>query len=176
MVPVPTAMLVGPARMGSGAGSGRPPPRDESAEVDLWGEPMEKTGGPAIEEVIRISGLLCLHTHGEEDDILFVSSESDPLADVLDEQIARKRVSVRYWIADSPCTFEEAQEEFVRRLCGEADTKFGARYSDITGYLWTDEKVRVGGHDLLAEFRSNVGKWLLLEVIVHTAVSPGASA
>jgi hypothetical protein len=80
--------------------------------------------------------------------------------------------SRRCWTRRSPASrcpsaFEEAEEDFVRRLFGKADTEFGACYSEITGYLWTNEAARVGGHDLIAEFRSNVGKWLLLEVVVH---------
>jgi hypothetical protein len=120
-----------------------------------------------MDEMIVISGLLCLHTYGEADDILFVSSERDPLAEVLHEKISGKRVSARYWITYEPCTPEEASEDFVRRLFGGADTKFGARYSEITGYLWTDEKVKIGGHNLIEELRGNVGKWLILEVTVY---------
>lgn len=122
-----------------------------------------------MDKVIRIGGLLSLHTNGEGDDILFVSSEGNPLAEVLHDRISRKQVSARYWITDKPCTFEEAQEDFVRRLFGVADTEFGAQYTETTGYLWTDEAARIGGHDLIEEFRGNVGKWLLLEVVVHGA-------
>lgn len=111
------------------------------------------------------SGWLALHGYGEADDILFLSTLREPLAEEL-EWIAYKEVSVRYWITDKEATKDEAQESFVRKLFGEAEVKFGARYSEITGYLWTDEDLNVGGHDLLAELRGHVGKWLILEVEV----------
>jgi hypothetical protein len=120
-----------------------------------------------MDETFVICGLLSLHSYGEADDILFVSSERGPLAEVLHERIARKRVSARYWITEKLCTLDEAQEDFVRRLFGGADTRFGSHYSEITGYLWTDEKVKIGGHDLIEELRNNVGKWLILEVVIH---------
>lgn len=120
-----------------------------------------------MDEKFVICGLLSPHSYGDADDILFVSSERDPLAEVLHDRIAGKRVSARYWIAEKPCTLEEAQEDFVKRVFGLADTQFGAHYSEITGYLWTDENVKIGGHDLIKELRSNVGKWLVMEVVIH---------
>jgi hypothetical protein len=33
--------------------------------------------------------------------------------------------------------------------------------------LWTDEDLNVGGHDLLEEIRSYLGKFIYLEVDVH---------
>ena len=109
------------------------------------------------------TGLLSLHSWGEAYDMLFLSSLSDPLAEEL-EWMGRKTVTVRYWITDKPATKEEAQEDFIGKIVGRAESKFGSHYSELTGYLWTDEDLKVGGHDLIAELRSNVGKWLILEV------------
>ena len=109
------------------------------------------------------TGLLSFHSYGEADDILFLSTLNDPLADEL-QWMSGKKVTVRYWITDKEVTKGEAQEGFVRWLVGAADVEFGSRYSEITGYLWTDEELNVGGHDLIEELRSNVGKWLILEV------------
>ena len=108
-------------------------------------------------------GLLSLHKYGEAYDILFLSSVSEPLAEEL-EWMHRKNVTVRYWVTDKPCSKDEASTEFLKTCMGAADIYFGSRYSEITGYLWTDEDLHVGGHDLIAELKSNVGKWLILEV------------
>ena len=51
----------------------------------------------------------------------------------------------------------------------DAHARFGACYSEYTGYLWTDEEVLIGGHDLIEELRGCEGKWLLLEIVVHEA-------
>jgi hypothetical protein len=90
-----------------------------------------------------------------------------PLADVLQGNIARKQVSVCYWITDQQCNKDEAQEQFLKKLYGAADCEFRSHYSDITGYLWTDEDLVIGGHDLLDELRSNVGSFVILDITVH---------
>ena len=51
------------------------------------------------------------------------------------------------------------------KFIGGIEADFNPRYSEITGYLWTDEELNVGGHDLMAELKSNVGKWLILEIV-----------
>lgn len=120
-------------------------------------------------KTLTYRGLLSKHSWGEADDILFLSSMSDPLAEQLQSDIVRKQVTARYWITDKEATKEQAQEHFVRQLVGAADCDFGSCYSEITGYLWTDEECKIGGHDVIAELRSHVGKWLILEIDVHGA-------
>lgn len=110
------------------------------------------------------SGLLSLHSYGEADDILFLSSFTDPFAEVMQTQIARKLVTARYWITDKQVTRDEAAEAFLRHVTGQAECDFGSHYSEYTGYLWTDEECRIGGHDLIRELKSHVGKWLILEI------------
>jgi hypothetical protein len=109
------------------------------------------------------TGLLSLHQYGDAYDILFLSTVKEPLADEL-QWMVRKKVTVRYWVTDKQITKDEAQEEFLKTLLGLASGKFGSRYSEITGYLWTDEELNVGGHDLISELKSNIGKWLILEI------------
>lgn len=109
------------------------------------------------------AGWLEVHDQDEAMDILFLSGSEEPLSETL-EWMAGKQVCVRYWITDKQATADEAQEEFMSRLIGVADVKFWSHYSDVTGYLWTDEDLNVGGHDLQREFRSHLGKWLILEV------------
>jgi hypothetical protein len=46
---------------------------------------------------------------------------------------------------------------------GHAATYRGV-LSEYTGYLWTDEDLMVGGHDLLAELKSHLGKFCHLYV------------
>src|SRR5690242_19039246 len=102
---------------------------------------------------ITYQGLLCLHSHGEADDILFLHSNADPLAELLDIVMHDRQVTVRYWITDKQCTKEEAEEDAMQVAMGRAETGFGSRYSEMTGYLWTDEDVKIGGHDLIDELK-----------------------
>jgi hypothetical protein len=112
-----------------------------------------------------------LRSHGEGDDILFLSEHSVPLAEEIadDLQSHGDRVTVRYYISDNKTTLEKAQTEFTKKLMGDAEAEFGHAYSDITGYLWTDEELQIGGHDLLTELKSAKGKWLNLEIEFVTA-------
>lgn len=114
------------------------------------------------------AGLLSTRSHGDADDVLLLSSLSYPLADEL-EWMSGETVTVRYWITDRPCSRDEAQTAFLRTLHGTADVEYRSRYSELTGYLWTDANIVVGGHDLLAELTSHVGQWLIMEVEAHRA-------
>jgi len=108
-------------------------------------------------------GMLALHSWGEADDILFLSSIADPLAKEL-SWMCGENVTVRYWIVDNKCTRDEAVEAAMLIVMGAIDVDIYSRYSEMTGYLWTNEDLNVGGHDLLEELKSNVGKWLIMEV------------
>lgn len=107
---------------------------------------------------------------GDGDEALYLSDGTrlhrHPLADEL-EEITNKRVTCRYWITDRQASRDEAQEAFLRTLTGIGEARCNSRYSEITGYLWTDEDLNIGGHDLLEELKSHVGKWLILEIDVH---------
>lgn len=115
---------------------------------------------------ITYTGVLSRHDYGEAFDILFLSSVESPLAEELLWMVGQT-VSVRYWITDRQVTKEEAQTEMVRRVSGLASGTFQSHYSEITGYLWTEEELQIGGHNLLEELSSYVGKWLILEIEPH---------
>jgi len=116
---------------------------------------------------IVYQGLLSEHSWGEVDDLLFLSSIEAPLAEKLQDEIANKQVSLRYWVTEKEVTKEQATESVIQAISGLADCNFGSNYSEVTGYLWTDEDCKVGGHDLLLELHSYVGKWLILEIDIH---------
>jgi len=118
-------------------------------------------------ETKTYTGQLSLGTYDEADDILFLLPHESPLAEILKDDIARKTVTARYWITDRQVDKVEAQEGFIRQLMGATDIDFGSHYSEITGYLWTDEEVNIGGHDIIAELHGYVGQWLILEVEIN---------
>lgn len=124
-----------------------------------------------MSETIRYRGILALHDHGEADDILFLDNTGHrhrkrPLAETISDDLAEhgRYASVRYWTADVPMGDDALMESAVRSLLGEADADYGAHYSETTGYLWTDEDINVGGHDLLEELKSQAGRYCLLEI------------
>jgi hypothetical protein len=93
-----------------------------------------------------------------------VMLNKEPIAEVLD-YISNEVVTVRYYISDKEATEEELQEDFlINTLYGNLETDYGARYSEYTGYLWTDDELKVGGHDLREELESYAGKYLYMIV------------
>lgn len=124
------------------------------------------TGTPDDTQTIqRYRGILRLGTYGEGEDILFLGDD-DPLAEIVSDDIDRygRYLTVRYWTADAPQDDDAIAEGAIKQLFGEGDAEFNQRYSDITGYLWTDEDLNVGGHDLLAELGAQAGRYCLLEI------------
>ena len=108
------------------------------------------------------NGYLKLGSNGEENDILFLEGHDYPVAEELCDEIANKFVFIRYYVSNIKITLEQAEEYFIRQLYGEIEVNYEMRYSEITGYLWTDEELKVGGHDLLEEFKTYIGKYLIL--------------
>jgi len=121
---------------------------------------------------VRYRGTLALHDHGEAMGVLMLDGDLDdryeyePLAETISDDLAAhgRYASVRYWTADAPMGDDEIAEAALRLLFGEADAQYTAHYSDVTGHLWTDEDINVGGHDLLEELKSQAGRYCLLEI------------
>lgn len=128
------------------------------------------------DRTLRYEGWLVQASNGEEYDLLGLSPTLEwpgrydgalILAEELADEIAGKRVTVRYLSPAERLSWDEARERLGRVLMGAADAEYAPRYSDITGYLWTDEELNVGGHDLLRELKGQLGRYLLLEIVVH---------
>lgn len=119
---------------------------------------------------MQLAGMLMLGPIGEDDEALYLAGggrlHRAPLAEEL-EGITNKKVTCRYWVTDREVTRDEAQDAFLKTLMGVGEARCRSHYSEITGYLWTDEDLNIGGHDLLAELKSHLGKWLILEIDVH---------
>lgn len=116
---------------------------------------------------ITYAGQIYVGDYGDSLFVLFLSDEDQPLAQRIYDDIDEEMVTVRYWVSDKELSEEDIKNEFTRSLFGDCDAQFSPRYSEITGYLYTDEDINIGGHDLLAELSSFKGRWLLLEVDVH---------
>ena len=114
-------------------------------------------------------GYLELFNYGEEEILSFkgddVCFENHLLSFIEDDMSLHGNfLSVRYYVSNHELSEERLLEEFLKNLYGFGDVIYDARYSETTGYLWTDEDLRVGGHDLLSELRSNIGKYLWIEI------------
>ena len=118
-------------------------------------------------ETITYKGIVKEGDYGENWEALFIGENSQPIAEIFEEDFVGKQVTVRYWTSENEKTKEELQESVLRKLFGDVDANYSDCYSEITGYLWTNEDINIGGHDLLNEIRSYAGSYILLEVDVH---------
>lgn len=120
---------------------------------------------------IEYNGLINYQVRGENDDAVYVGDTllAEAIADDIDEH--GRYLSVRYFITVEEKTWDEAVEDLIRHVAGVGEARYEDRYSDITGYLWTEEDLVVGGHDLMDEITDHIGKYLLLEIVYsHTEV------
>lgn len=117
-------------------------------------------------------GRIKIRDHGDAMDILFVETQpapdygDDPLAEIFEDDLnlLGRFITVRYHISDERWTLEELEENAIKVLAGAADARYQDHYSDITGYLWTDDELNVGGHNLHQELCSHAGKYLYMVV------------
>lgn len=123
-------------------------------------------------------GYIKVLSAGEADDILYIDPlpsvvekeyDTEPFAEILEESISGMQVSVRYWICSGEMNKDQAVSSFMMNtLYGMiAECNYCQFYSEETGFLWCDEDIKIGGHDLLTELKSFVGKYLILEVDIH---------
>lgn len=130
---------------------------------------MAREAGRVTEKKIY-KGMLIRGTNGEEDNLLVLlknyRADAGPLADVIKDDIQSYGdfLTVRYYISSEELSPHKLQEEHLKTLIGIGDAQYSVHYSEITGYLWTDEEITVGGHDLLEELKSYLGKWLWMEI------------
>lgn len=118
------------------------------------------------QRTLVLIGKLYYSSNGEEDDLLKMEGADYFLAERL-EEISGHTVTVRYWASDQPMTDEQRTEETIRAYTGALRSEYSVAYSEITGYLWTNEYLEVGGHDLLEELAMYIDKYLYIEVTIH---------
>jgi len=113
-------------------------------------------------------GFLRLGEHGEGWDILFIGEEV--VAELLKDDLEQygHYVTVSYYTSEQENELNQVQEEYMKTLMGVSEAMFGHRYSEITGYLWTDEEWKVGGHDLIGLLGMEEGRFCHLSVEFHS--------
>ena len=112
-------------------------------------------------------GFIRTQGYGDNDYALFIGDCEEPIAEVFEEDLQGQQVTVRYWTSDKEKTKEELQKGALSKILGSVHADYGDRFSEYTGYLWTDEELNIGGHDLLSELESYLDKYIYLEVEIH---------
>lgn len=109
-------------------------------------------------------GILKLYRNHEEVDVLSLNGEI--LAELIMGDIEEHGhyLSVRYFVTNDKINPEKLNEELMNVVMGIGSADYGLAYSETTGYLWTNESLQVGNHDLLEELMDFVGKYLYMEI------------
>lgn len=84
------------------------------------------------------------------------------------EEIAKDReeygpfITCRYVISQWKTTIDDAETRLLEYMDGD---RIGTedQWSEITGYLWTDDYLVFGGHNIAKELERNVGRYCVIE-------------
>lgn len=75
--------------------------------------------------------------------------------------------SIQMLTGSTPIDVDHIDETKIVSMMGEVDSEYYHRYSDYTGYLWTEENFVCGGHDLLQILRSHLGEYIHIEIELY---------
>jgi hypothetical protein len=92
-----------------------------------------------------------------------------PLSKGMEEKLnwINRYASVRLVFGKTPIDPTKVEETIIESYFGKARAEYAHQYSDLTGYLWTDEGFQVGGHDLMKIFESHQGEYAHVEIEIY---------
>lgn len=76
--------------------------------------------------------------------------------------------SIQMLTGDTPIDIDHIDETKIVSMEGITESEYYHRYSDYTGYLWTEEEFKCGGHDLLKILEGNMGKYIHIEIELYS--------
>jgi len=119
-------------------------------------------------------GQIILASNGEETVLYLLDSRTwDTGRTPLAKELANYRwnkpfLSVKYYVSDIEIPEDKMEATYLKYLYGENNSEYCMHYSDLTGFLFTTEEIVIGGHDLMKELRTHLGKWLHMEIIFYS--------
>ena len=81
-----------------------------------------------------------------------------------------KYASIQMLTGDTPIDINHIDETKIISMMGEVESEYYHCYSDYTGYLWTDEEFKCGGHDIPKILRSHMGEYIHMEIELYEEV------
>ena len=79
-------------------------------------------------------------------------------------RFSHRKVWCIWVVSDTFITPERATMMGVERAIGVALATRGDVFSDPTGYLWTDDEGKIGGHDIAAAIACHAGKYAFIVI------------
>lgn len=122
-------------------------------------ENYESIGVKEIKKLVTFKG-----------EVLVVESDGFPLSKEMEERINWRDnyVSIRMVTGSTPIDPTKVEETIIECFYGDAEGHYYHRYSDYTGYLWTEEKFKVGGHDIPKILHSHMGEYIHMEIELYS--------
>jgi hypothetical protein len=116
----------------------------DSAEASVLGVNDESRGQIVLAEVLQ---------EGLDEAYALVASRRDLVC------------QASYYITNRVIAWETLEVDRIRMVMGDPTAYFRHVYSDLTGYLWTEEQFIVNGHDIIGEIYEKAGggngfKWV----------------
>jgi len=95
--------------------------------------------------------------------------DSFPFTKEMEEKCGwgRRYASIQMLTGDTPIDIEHIDETKIVSMEGDVSSRYYHRYSDYTGYLWTEEGFKCGGHDIPEILRSFMGKYIHMEIELY---------
>ena len=75
--------------------------------------------------------------------------------------------SIQMLTGDTPIDLDHIDETKIVSMEGEIDSRYYHRYSDYTGYLWTEEGFICGGHNIPQMLASFKGQYIHMEIELY---------
>ena len=75
--------------------------------------------------------------------------------------------NIQMLIGDTPIDMDHIDETKIVSMMGEVSSEYYHRYAELTGYLWTVEKFKCGGHDIPKILSSHMGEYIHMEIELY---------
>lgn len=118
----------------------------------------ETIGVKTIKEVKRLDGSVQEQVIGEF-----------PLTKEMEDRCGwgGKYASIQMLTGSTPIDMDHIDETKVVSMMGEVSSVYYHRYSDYTGYLWTEEGFKCGGHDIPKILSTHMGEYIHMEIELY---------
>lgn len=87
------------------------------------------------------------------------------------ESFGQRKLSVRYWLSNKPCTKQEMQEGWLKTISGFASAEFSQndfQYSEYTSGTDYDTDFKIGNHNMLSILSKEQGEFIIMELEFET--------
>lgn len=76
-------------------------------------------------------------------------------------------VSIQMLFGDTPIDLEHIDEVKIISMEGNVESEYYHHYSELTGYLWTDEGFKAGGHDIPKILESHNEEYIHMKIELY---------